>query len=157
MSNAVSVQDPPRLVLRALNPIMRTALRSPLHPAVDKTVMLLHITGRRTGRHYTIPVGRRDVDGQLAAFTHAPWRANIRGGADVEVSHDGRREPMRAELDEDPASVAAVFDEQLRTLGWRKASRLGLKLHVDRSPTRVELQDALAEARVSVITLTPRS
>ena len=156
MSSSVSVQDPPRLVLRVLNPIMRSVAGSALHPAIDKTVMLLHITGRRTGRHYSIPVGRRDVDGRLAAFTHAPWRANVRGGADVEVTHDGRREPMRAELDEDPASVAAVFDEQLRELGWRKASRLGLKVHVDRAPTRAELQHALANAHVSVITLAPR-
>jgi hypothetical protein len=156
MTGAVTIQDPPRLVLRTLNPIMRSVLRSPLHPAVDKTVILLHITGRRTGRRYAIPVGRRNVDGQLAAFTHAPWRLNLRGGADIDVTHDGRREAMRAELVEDPASVAAVFDDQLRELGWRKASRLGLKVHVDRAPTRAELQESLANAHVSIAMLAPR-
>lgn len=70
--------------------------------------MVLHITGRRTGRRYDIPVGYHDIDGQRTVVTSAGWRRNLRGGADVEVTLRGRRRHARAALVEDPPAVERV-------------------------------------------------
>src|SRR5206468_12338216 len=48
--------DLDRLMTR-LNPVVAWLLRSPLHPLLSGALMLLQVTGRRTGRRYWIPVG----------------------------------------------------------------------------------------------------
>ena len=48
--------DIDRLMTR-LNPVIGAVLRSPLHPLLSHGLALLHVTGRRSGRRYWIPVG----------------------------------------------------------------------------------------------------
>jgi deazaflavin-dependent oxidoreductase (nitroreductase family) len=72
-----------------VNRIMIRLLRSPLSRLVDGGVMLLTVTGRRTGRSYTLPV-QYVWDGQVlwvyAGGSEAKsWWRNLVGGADVEV------------------------------------------------------------------------
>ena len=118
---------------------------------------MLHLTGRKTGRRYNIPVGYVDMEGRLAVVTVARWRVNLRGGADVEVTRHGRLRPMHALLDEDPASVAVSYQAMIDRIGPKKAERqLGISLPGGRAPTALELKDAAHEYGWSVITLTPR-
>jgi hypothetical protein len=118
---------------------------------------VLHLTGRKTGRRYDIPVGYVDMEGKLAVVTIARWRANLRGGADVKVTLRGCLRPMHALLEEDPASVAVSYQAMINRIGWKKAQRqLGISLPDGRAPTVVELNDAAREYGWSVITLTPR-
>jgi len=44
-------------IMTRLNPAIVWVLRSPLHPLLSVGLMLITVTGRRTGRRYTIPVG----------------------------------------------------------------------------------------------------
>ena len=45
------------------NPIIIWLLRSPLHSLMDKSTILVTITGRKSGKKYTIPVSyMRDGD-----------------------------------------------------------------------------------------------
>ena len=44
-------------IMSKLNPAVVWILRSPLHGLLSRGLMLLTVTGRRTGRRYTIPVG----------------------------------------------------------------------------------------------------
>ena len=44
-------------IMTRLNPAIVWILRSPLHPLLSVGLMLITVTGRRTGRRYTIPVG----------------------------------------------------------------------------------------------------
>lgn len=119
--------------------------------------MVLHLTGRRSGRRYEVPVAHHDLDGRLVVLTDSAWRVNLRGGADVEVTLRGERSPMRAELDEDPATVAAAYRALIDRIGWEKAQRrLGVAVHVGRAPTLGELEAAARETGLSVVTLTPR-
>lgn len=62
---------------------------------------------------------------------------------------------MRATLDEDPRSVAALYAELLARLGHGKARRLAITLTVDRRPTVEELEDAVSCHRLSAIHLAP--
>lgn len=45
------------LLNRLVNPLVRTLLRSPLHFLLSRRLLLLQITGRRTGRVFEILVG----------------------------------------------------------------------------------------------------
>jgi hypothetical protein len=48
---------------RTVNPALAALLRTPLHPLVSGRLALITVTGRRTGRRHTFPVGyRRDGD-----------------------------------------------------------------------------------------------
>jgi hypothetical protein len=61
-------------LMRRLNPAVAWLLRSPLHPLLDWGLMLITVTGRRSGRVYTIPVGyQRDGDA-LVVLVSKPWR-----------------------------------------------------------------------------------
>jgi hypothetical protein len=155
MTNVVKRTAPPRAVVTAINPFVRLLLRSPLHRLLDESVVLLHVTGRKTGRRYNIPVGYVDMEGKLTIVTVARWRVNLRGGADVEVTLRGRLRPMHALLEEDPASVAVSYQAMIDRIGWKKAQRqLGISLPGGRAPTVLELKDAAREYGWSVITLT---
>ena len=55
---------PSKNILRFANPVIKALLRSPLHRLVSKNFMLLTVTGRKTGRAHTFPVGRhQSTDG----------------------------------------------------------------------------------------------
>ena len=157
MTSTVKRSVPPAALVKMGNPLVRMLLGSPLHGALDPSFLVLHLTGRKTGRRYDIPVGYVDMEGKLAVVTVAMWRVNLRGGADVEVTLRGCLRPMRALLDEDPASVAVSYQAMIDRIGWKKAQRqLGISLPGERAPTVLELNDAASEYGWSVITLTPR-
>jgi hypothetical protein len=151
---AVEWVKPPEAVIKVANPIMRWLLGSPLHGLVDKHSMLLRFRGRRTGRAYMVPVGRRTIDGQLGVLTNSGWRVNFRGGASVEVTLEGELRPGHAELVEDPEEVARVSANLIEEYGHERAGRpLGIRVNVDRKPTHEELVDLIERSRLSVITI----
>lgn len=155
MSTAVSRHIPPQWIVNAINPVVRTMARSRLHPMMDDAVLILHVVGRRTGRCYDIPVGYLAVDGRLVIMTQHAWRANLRGGTTVEVTHAGRREAMHAQLDEEPGAVVTVLQNVIERIGWENARRtLGLATDGGRPPTSVELAEAVRDYHLATITLT---
>jgi F420H(2)-dependent quinone reductase len=157
MTSTVKRSVPPPALVKMGNPLVRMLLGSPLHGLLDDSFLVLHLTGRRTGRRYHIPVGYVDMEGKTAVVTVARWRVNLRGGADVEVTLRGRLRPAHALLEEDPASVAVSYQAMIDRIGWKKAQRqLGISLTGERAPTLVELNRAASEYGWSVITLTLR-
>lgn len=117
-------------------------------------LMVLHVTGRKTGRVYDIVVGRHEIDGQLVAHAGGAWRANLRGGADLRVTLDGRERVACAVLEEDPDRLAVIFQALIDRFGRQHASRIGLTVNVDRDPTLAELREAVRGDAFAIITLT---
>jgi hypothetical protein len=157
MTSTVKRSVPPPALVKMGNPLVRMLLGSPLHGMLDDSFLVLHLTGRKTGRRYNIPVGYVDMAGKLAVVTVAGWRVNLRGGADVEVTLRGRLRLMHALLEEDPASVAVSYQAMIDRIGPQKAQRqLGISLPGGRTPTALELKEAAREYGWSVITLTAR-
>ena len=157
MTSTLKRSAPRPALVKMGNPLVRMLLGSPLHGVLDDSFLVLHLTGRKTGRRYDIPVGYLDMEGKLAVVTVARWRVNLRGGADVEVTLHGRLRPMHALLEEDPTAAAVSYQAMINRIGWTKAQRqLGISLPGGRAPTLPELSDAAREYRWSVITLTPR-
>ena len=70
---AVQAAEPPAALIKIGNVVIGTLLRSPAHGAVDKAFLLLHVTGRKTGKQYDIVLGRHEVGGALFVVTSAPW------------------------------------------------------------------------------------
>ena len=143
----------PLAVVSALNPLLRAVLRSPLHHAASKHLMILHVTGRKSGRIYDVPVGRHQYNGQLVASAGGRWRVNLSRGADVHVTLDGRRRRAHAELIDDPQRVAEIFAALITQLGPKHANRLGMKINVNRVPTVDEVRAATADRGVVRLTL----
>jgi hypothetical protein len=141
----VELSPPPRRLLRMVNPLIRALLRSPAHRLVGSNLVLLSMTGRRSGRTITIPLGAHELDGQLVVLTGAPWRHNLRGGAPVEVTRDGKRSPGRADLNEDPRAVARAYREAVKRVGTGRARWVGLRINVDRLPTLEEFEAAVGD------------
>jgi hypothetical protein len=157
---AVEHQVPHATLLRVVNPVFSAVLRSPLHALLDgfqPRILVLGVTGRRTGRRYRIVVGRHEIDGVATIFTNSPWRVNLRGGADVEVTYDGQTVPIRAVLVEDPDTVADAYATVIERLGWAPAQRqIGIRVNVGRTPTHTELVAAVNRDHLSLVRLQPR-
>ena len=137
--------EPPEALGRIIGPVMKALLRSPLHGLVSRYLMLLAFTGRKSGKRYEVVVGRHELGGVLVVPSGSRWRLNLRGGAPVEVMLGGIRKAGHAELVEDPDEVARVYEDLLDRLGAENAQRVGLKVNVDRKPTREELKAALVD------------
>jgi hypothetical protein len=148
---AVQSTPPPNAVIKVVNPVIRVLLRSPLHGLADKKLLLLTVTGRKTGRTYTVPGGRHESgDGTFLISASGGWRHNLHGGADVRITLDGRDHAARATLEEDPDVAAAAFKTMLDQAGPRA---LAVKVNVDHSPTADEIKPALAERGVAYLQL----
>jgi hypothetical protein len=87
-------------IFTRLNPGISWILRSPLHFLLSPGLMLISVTGRRSGRRYTIPVGyQRDGDGLFVMVSHArrkQWWRNYREPGPVELRLCGRELRGRA-------------------------------------------------------------
>jgi hypothetical protein len=82
---------------RVVNPLVRGLLRSPAHGLLSGRLALLSVTGRRSGRTFTFPVGyHRDGDRvtiRVASPERKRWWRNLVDAAPVEVLLAGVRRP----------------------------------------------------------------
>jgi hypothetical protein len=81
-------------VMTRLNPVIAWLLRSRVHRLLSWGLMLVTVTGRRTGRRYTIPVGyQQDGAGITVLVSKAPrkqWWRNYLEPAPIELYVRGR-------------------------------------------------------------------
>ena len=160
---AVQRVRPPKAPYDVVNRVLRWVLSSPRRASrVGEHLLLLHLTGRKTGRRIHVPVAYRDApDGRLLVLTSSVWRVNLRGRPEVEVTLRGRRLPARAELVADVDAVAQVYRTLIAEQGHAKAGRrMGIRINVERVPTHEELVDAARREGLSLVYLqvtgTPR-
>jgi NADPH:quinone reductase len=82
------------LLNRTGNPIVKAILRSPIHRLASGRVALITVTGRRTGRRFTIPVEYVRRDDRVTINVGWPerkrWWRNLRQPAPVVVRLGGR-------------------------------------------------------------------
>jgi deazaflavin-dependent oxidoreductase (nitroreductase family) len=94
------------------NGFMSWVLRSPFHRILSNGMMLITVTGRKTGKKYTTPVGYYRENGNLWVLTSRDrtWWKNIQGGAQVGLLL--KRKPVNAfavpELDEKAVQLRMV-------------------------------------------------
>ena len=148
---AVERRHPPDALMKVVNPVMR---RLVARGRAAEQLVVLHYTGRRTGRRYDVPAGYHVVDGVPTVFTNSGWRHNFAGAPQIEVSYRGRLRPTRAELVTDVDTVTDVYVRLIEQLGWQRAQRrLGLRITVGRTPTREEVAAAVTQSGLSLVRL----
>lgn len=98
---------------RTVNPVMRLVLRSPAHGALSGRLALITVTGRRSGRRFTFPVGYRETDGRIEIVVGWParkrWWRNLRGGGPVLIRLRGEEHSGWAEAHGDEQSGVTVL------------------------------------------------
>lgn len=91
-------------------------LRSPFHGLVSKGMMLITVTGRRTGKQYTTPVGFFQNDGSYWILTsrNRTWWKNLQGGAGVSLLLQRKWVNAFAEPQLESRTVEALLREYIK-------------------------------------------
>ncbi|MFD9004811.1 hypothetical protein ACFV0T_28270 [Streptomyces sp. NPDC059582] len=130
---------------------MREMLSRPNPGPVADRLALLHFTGRRTGRPYTVPVGVHQLGGGLAVASASRWRHNFAGGADGELTWRGERRPVRCTLVTDAERTARGYLELYERYGAAAARRLGISVSGEQAPGLEEFRDAVDTHGLSLV------
>ncbi|HZR40778.1 MAG TPA: hypothetical protein VFB12_11710 [Ktedonobacteraceae bacterium] len=100
MSLTMTPPAPPLTIPGWVNRVIIWLLRSPLHPLMSRTTMVLTVTGQQSKRRYTIPVRYLQEGNTLITTTYRPrlWWRNLRGGAPVSLFLAGNELAGRADV-----------------------------------------------------------
>jgi hypothetical protein len=99
-------------LMRALNVPMRRILALPFSTPLSKRLMLLYLTGRRSGRSYRQPVSYVKVGDSLLTPGGGNWKLNLEPGRPERIRLDGRDISARPELLDDIDEI----DDALMTM-----------------------------------------
>jgi len=111
------------------NDFMAWVLRSPLHGMLSNGMMLITITGRKTGKKYTTPVGYYREGDYLWIITsrERTWWKNLRGGAEVGLLLKRKPVTARAEPVLDEKAVEQRMFEYLHHVPMA-AKQMGVRM-----------------------------
>lgn len=105
---------PPRLrrqatVMRIVNVPMRRILAVPFSTPLSKRLMLLYLTGRRTGRSYRQPVSYVKDGDLLLTPGGGNWKLNLEPGRPERIRLDGRDVTARPDLIDDVNEIDSAL------------------------------------------------
>jgi hypothetical protein len=148
-------QQPPQAItprsstiFRMMNGMMGLVLRSPFHRGMSKQLGLITVTGRKSHKRYTTPIGYVRVgDKHVHVFTHAPaWWKNLRGGGPVTIRMEGKDYQGTGITIEDHAAIVEHFYNYLSQIP--NAGRpFGVRFE-DGKPVR---EDVVAQAQANIM------
>ena len=116
------------------NPMMIWLLKSPLHGVISKGIMLVTVTGCKSGRTISAPTNylRGGNTIWVISWRDRKWWRNLRGGAQVRVLLAGQILEGRGQVIEEATSVAqSLFDY------YRKAPQLAKYIQIGLDATRL--------------------
>jgi len=112
------VVDVDHSIMSRLNPLFIFVLRTPFHFLLSPGLMLITVTGRKTGRRYTIPVGYQRIGDTImvmvAEARKKQWWRNYREPGPIEICLRGRTSGGQAEVV--PAGSDSFREQAERTL-----------------------------------------
>jgi len=111
------------------NDFMSWVLRSPLHGMLSNSMMLITVTGCKTGKKYTTPVEYFREDGYLWVMTNRnrTWWRNLCGGAEVSLLLKRKPVTAIAETELDEKAVEARMIEYIKHVP-QAAKPLGIRM-----------------------------
>lgn len=133
------------------NPFIVALLKSPLHGFISGSTMLITVTGRKSGRQITLPVGFMRQDDGLLVLSKADrtWWKNLRGGAPVHLRLEGKPVTGTGTAIEDRDGVTQglmAFARENAT--YRQV--LGIELDEEGSITNTDVLDRLVAQQVII-------
>ena len=116
-------------------------LRTPLHVFLGDT-MLITVTGFKTGKTYSTPVGFYREDDCLWVMTSRDrtWWRNVRNGANVSLLLKGKTVHAFAEAELDEKAVETHMFDYIRRMPMA-AKPLGIRME-NKTPNREDLMRA---------------
>jgi hypothetical protein len=137
------------------NEFITFVLRTPLHVFLGNT-MLITLTGRKTGKTYSTPVGFYREGDCLWVLTRRDrtWWRNVRHGANVSLLLKGRTVDAFAEAELDSQAVEGRMLNYIRCIPMA-AKPLGIGMR-NRSPNREDVA-RVAKDRLFVKLVLPLS
>jgi hypothetical protein len=157
-SPAITTSHPNPTLTRIFNPLLTLLLRTPLLGSARNRFMTISFTGRKTGRHFSVPLSAHLVDDVLYSLTgaNAKWKYNFRGGHQAQVLFDGKTTSKRGELIEDKAVITGLYERVTEAYGAKRAARsMGLAFRNDEVPTHDEFAEAIERLGLRAIRFTP--
>ncbi len=134
------------------NKVMLGVLRAPfLGRALGKRLLAVHFVGRKSGRHYAVPVAYTRHNGSLLVASQFPWVRNLRTGEPIGIRLAGQDllADVRVLTDEtgvvEHLAIMASDNHQ-----FAKFNRIGLDQNGHPLPEDLHLAWA-AGARVAVL------
>jgi deazaflavin-dependent oxidoreductase (nitroreductase family) len=136
-----------------VNAVMRGLLCAPLLSlAVGKRLTTVYAVGRRTGRHYAVPVAYTRHGGRLLVASQFAWVRNLRSGEPVDIRLRGRRRAADVQVLRDEAGVVEHLGVMARdNHQFAKFNKIGFDEHGAPSPDDLHLAWA-AGTRVALLT-----
>jgi deazaflavin-dependent oxidoreductase (nitroreductase family) len=140
---------------RPVNRVIRGLLRTPLlSRLVGKRLITVYVVGRKSGRHYTVPVAYTRHDGTLLIGTQFAWARNLRTGEPVDIRLGGKRRSAGVQVVADETGVIEHLALMARdNHQFAKFNKIGFDQRGDPRADDLHLAWA-AGARVAI--LTPR-
>lgn len=137
---------------RFLNSLMRGILRSPLHPVMSGRLLVINVTGRKTGKLYRLPVGYVEHNGAILIGTAGKWRRNLPAHPQVTVLLRGKQRQATAEVITDEERAAELYRPILAKNPMHgKYAKIGIE--PDGTPNLADLQAGLKRG-IAVVRLT---
>ncbi|MGW4767449.1 nitroreductase/quinone reductase family protein [Nocardia sp. NPDC004278] len=133
--------------------VVRAILRSRLHPLLSKKLLIVTVSGRKTGREYANPVGYAEHDGHLLIGTAANWRRNLIPGTPVRIRFRGADIQADHEVITDEPRAATLYREIL-TQNPTHGRFARIHLDPDGTTNLPALRTALAHG-IAVVRLRP--
>ena len=111
------------------NSFISWLLLSPLHGLLSNGMMLITVTGRKTGKKYTTPVGYFRENGNLWVLTSRDrtWWKNLQGGAEVGLLLQQKPVTAFAEPELEVDAVQAQMREYLKHIP-QAAKSMGIRV-----------------------------
>ena len=118
MAESSAVPDPraQTLAMQGLaNRVVRGLLRTPLlSSAVGSRLVTVYVTGRKSGRRYTVPVAYTRQGDDLLIGTPFGWGRNLRAGEPVQIRLKGRLRQADVQVYKDEADVTRAYATMCR-------------------------------------------
>ncbi len=92
-------------IFRIVNVPMRGILGLPFRTPLSRNLMLLYLTGRRTGKRYRQPVSYVRHEGTLLTPGGGKWKLNLDPGRQEKIRLGGRDILARPDLVADPGEI----------------------------------------------------
>ncbi|KAF0847176.1 nitroreductase/quinone reductase family protein [Nocardia caishijiensis] len=143
--------EPLRPYQNRINSIVRGLLKVPvLSGIVGKRLATLHVTGRRSGTVYDVPVAYTVHEGTLLIGTALrPWVKNLRGGAEVRLSRGAAPETFTATVHSDEAAVLDLYTVIARD-NKQNAKFNGIGYTADGEPSKADIYQTWQQGGVVV-------
>ena len=132
---------------RAINPVVKKILRSPLHGVLSQNTLLLEFTGRKSGRKLSTPVSYHLTDGIAHCFTRKSfvWWKNLNSGEPVYVTIKGKRHLVRPEVEAENSEIKGQALRHFLRAVPRDAPHSGVSLDTNGDPSVDDIQRVVSD------------